>query len=601
VSAATQSGEPLLSLKDLTIRFHTAESVVEAVSAFNLTARSGEIIGLVGESGSGKSATCLSVIGLLGPHAEILGERSFCSAPIGDGSALRGREIGMIFQEPRASLDPVRTIGAQLREVLALHRRELGRNDIETEAEALLRRVGLPDSPRQLRAYPHEMSGGMAQRAAIALALAGRPRLLLADEPTTALDVTVQAQVLELIRALRDENGMAVVLVTHDLGIVAQHADRVVVMRRGKMVEEAPVRALYGQPRAAYTRELLAALPRSGTEAAPAALPSRQSLLVVENLVRHYAGRRRLFRQRGAPLRAVDGVSFDVAPGETLAVVGESGSGKSTIALAVTGLIGASTGSIRFAGREVTQLDPGSRRAFRREMQIMLQDPGEALDPRLSVATQVEEPLLIHRIGDARARAQSVRTTLEAVGLGDWALDRRPHELSGGERQRVSLARALVLGPRMLVLDEPTSALDVSIQAQVIELLRRLQRERDLAYLFISHDLRLVSLIAHRVAVVYLGRIVEIAPAARLFGTPRHPYTQALLSAVPDPDPELRDRKPVVVAGEPPNPTAIGAGCRFRSRCPIARPLCATEDPQLAPPSHGAAELVACHVVSGRA
>jgi peptide/nickel transport system ATP-binding protein len=601
VSTPTESGEPLLSLKNLTIRFHTAESVVEAVSALHLAVRPGEILGLVGESGSGKSATCLSVVGLLGRRAEIRGERCFRGAPIGDGSALRGREIGMIFQEPRASLDPVRTIGAQLREVLALHRPELGRNGTETEAEELLRRVGLLDSARQLRAYPHEMSGGMAQRAAIALALAGRPRLLLADEPTTALDVTVQAQVLQLIRALRDENGMAVVLVTHDLGIVAQHADRVVVMRHGKMIEEAPVRALFGRPRTVYTRELLAALPRSGAEVAPDAPPSKQSLLVVENLARHFAGRCRLFRQRGALLRAVDGVSFDVAPGETLALVGESGSGKSTIALAVTGLIGASAGSIRFAGREVTRLDPASRKAFRREMQIVFQDPGEALDPRLSVATQVEEPLLIHRIGDARTRSQSVRTTLDAVGLGDWALDRRPHELSGGQRQRVSLAPALVLGPRMLALDEPTSALDVSIQAQVIELLGRLQRERDLAYLFISHDLRLVSRIAHRVAVVYLGRLVEIAPAARLFGTPRHPYTQALLSAVPEPDPKLRDRQRITLAGEPTSPTAIGTGCRFRSRCPIARPLCETEDPPLAPPPDGAAELVACHVVSGRA
>lgn len=597
---ATHNGNALLSLKHLTIRFHTAESVVEAVSGLDLTVRPGEIVGLVGESGSGKSATCLSVIGLLGPRAEIHGDRTFRGAPIGDGSALRGREVGMIFQEPRASLDPLRTIGAQLREILMLHRPELGRDGIAAEAEALLRRVGLPDSTRQMRAWPHEMSGGMAQRVAIALALAGRPRLLLADEPTTALDVTVQAQVLDLIRALRDENGMAVVLVTHDLGIVAQHADRVVVMLRGKMIEEAPVHTLFGQPRAAYTRGLLGAVPRLGTDAAPPS-PSTQPLLVVENLSRHFAGRRRPFRRRGAPLRAVDGVSFDVAPGETLAVVGESGSGKSTIALAVTGLIGASAGSIRFAGREVTRLDSAARKAFRREMQIVLQDPGEALDPRLPVATQVEEPLLIHRIGDKRCRALSVRTTLDAVGLGDWALHRRPHELSGGQRQRVSLARALVLGPRMLVLDEPTSALDVSIQAQVIELLAQLQRERDLSYLFISHDLRLVSRIAHRVAVVYLGRIVEIAPAARLFTAPGHPYTQALLSAVPEPNPELRDHRPITLAGEPPSPTAIGIGCRFRTRCPLARPLCATEDPPLAPQPDGAPGLVACHVVSGRA
>jgi peptide/nickel transport system ATP-binding protein len=300
-------------------------------------------------------------------------------------------------------------------------------------------------------------------------------------------------------------------------------------------------------------------------------------------------------------LRAVDGVSFTIAPGETLALVGESGSGKSTIGLAIAGLLGATSGSIRFADREVTKFTAAQRRAFRREMQIVQQDPGEALDPRLSVAKQVEEPLIIHRIGRAAARRVTVLGTLDAVGLGDWALDRRPHELSGGQRQRVSLARALVLGPRMLVLDEPTSALDVSIQAQVIDLLGQLQRERGLAYLFISHDLRLVSRIAHRVAVVYLGRIVEIAAAARLFAAPRHPYTMALLSAVPEPDPEARDRRRIFLPGEPPSPTAIPAGCRFRTRCALAQPICAEEDPPLAAPPDGAGELVACHVVQGRA
>jgi oligopeptide/dipeptide ABC transporter ATP-binding protein len=595
------TAETLLSLHDLAIRFHTADGVVEAVSGIDLAVRPGEILGLVGESGSGKSATCLSVIGLLGPRAEVRGERRFRGTPIGDGVALRGREIGMIFQEPRASLDPVRTIGRQLREVLTLHRPELKGDAIVMEAAALLRRVGLPEPERQLRAYPHEISGGMAQRVAIALALAGRPRLLLADEPTTALDVTVQAQVLALISALREETGMAVVLVTHDLGIVAQHADRVVVMRQGKLVEEAPVRALFAAPEAEYTRELLSALPRSGSETALHTPPGKPPLLIVESLVRHFTTRRRLFRRRAAPLRAVDGVSLTIAPGETLAVVGESGSGKSTIALAIAGLIGASAGSIRFDGRELTAMTPSQRRVFRREVQIVLQDPGEALDPRLSVATQVEEPLIIHRIGSARTRRETVRATLEAVGLGEWARERRPHELSGGQRQRVSLARALVLGPRMLVLDEPTSALDVSIQAQVIALLGQLQRERDLAYLFISHDLRLVSRIAHRVAVVYLGRIVETASAARLFAAPRHPYTQALIAAVPEPDPALRDVRRAPLPGEPASPTAIPTGCRFRARCPIARPLCGVEDPPLTAPADGAGELVACHVVNGTA
>ncbi len=595
---SSASSEPLLSLRDLSVRFHTPEGAVDAVSGIDLAVRPGEILGLVGESGSGKSVTCLSVIDLLGPRAEVSGERLFRGRPI--AAALRGREIGMIFQEPRASLDPVRTIGAQLREVLHLHRSELPRAEIAAEAEKLLRRVGLPDPARQMRAYPHEISGGMAQRVAIALALAGRPSLLLADEPTTALDVTVQAQVLELIAALRDDNGMGVVLVTHDLGIVAQHADNVLVLRHGKIVEQASTRALFHRPTQAYTRELLAALPRSGGDTLQPP-PNTATLLEVANLTRRFAGRRRFLRKRTANLRAVDGVSFSIAPGETLALVGESGSGKTTIGLAVAALLGETSGSIQFVGREVTQFTAAQRRAFRRELQIVQQDPGEALDPRLSVATQVEEPLAIHRIGTAVTRSATVRATLVAVGLGDWALNRRPHELSGGQRQRVALARALVLNPRMLVLDEPTSALDVSIQAQVIDLLGRLQRERSLAYLFISHDLRLVARIAHRVAVVYLGRIVEIATAARLFAAPRHPYTQALLSAVPEPDPDARGRRRILLPGEPPSPTAILTGCRFRTRCALAQPICAQQDPPLAAPSDGAGELVACHVVQGRA
>jgi oligopeptide/dipeptide ABC transporter ATP-binding protein len=325
-------------------------------------------------------------------------------------------------------------------------------------------------------------------------------------------------------------------------------------------------------------------------------------LLRVDGLVRHFAGHRRLFHRRAPPVRAVDGVSFTVAAGETLALVGESGCGKSTIALAVAGLIGASAGRITFAGEDVGALRPGPRRALRRRLQIVLQDPGEALDPRLPVSTQLEEPLLIHGTGgDAKARRALVRETLRAVGMDDWALTRRPHELSGGQRQRVSLARALMLHPELLVLDEPTSALDVSIQAQVIALLERLQRDRHLTYLFISHDLRLVARVADRVAVVYLGRIVELAEAGRLFAAPRHPYTRALLSAVPEPDPALRGRGRILLPGEPPSPAANARGCRFRPRCALARPVCAVEDPALRAPPDGAGELVACHVVMGEA
>jgi peptide/nickel transport system ATP-binding protein len=585
----------LLELRNLAVRFHTPEGVVEAVDAVDLDVKQGEILGLVGESGSGKSVTCLAAMGLLEANAETSGDLRFDGQPV--TPAQRGRAIGMIFQEPRASLDPVRTIGSQLAEVLALHRPELGRAGTAAEAASLLRRVGLPAPERQLAAYPHEMSGGMAQRIAIALALAGAPRLLLADEPTTALDVTVQAQVLELLVRLRDETGMAVVLVTHDLGIVAQYADRVAVMRHGRVVERGSVHALFANPAHAYTRELIAALPATA-EAAAAAPAAPEPLLRATGLARHFAHRRALFR-KPAPLRAVDGVSFHIDAGETLALVGESGCGKSTIAMMVAGLLAMTAGTISFAGRDLAALSRAERRALRRELQIVLQDPGEALDPRLSCAAQVEEPLVIHGIGSKAERRATVRATLAAVGLDAWAHDRRPHELSGGQRQRAALARALVLRPRMLVLDEPTSALDVSIQAQVIALLGRLQQERNLAYLFISHDLRLVSRVAHRVAVVYLGRIVETAPAARLFAAPRHPYTQALLSAVPEPDPARRDRLRILLPGEPPSPAALITGCRFRPRCALARPVCAVEDPALLPPPDGAGEAVACHVVQG--
>ena len=593
------SREPLLSLAGLTVRFQTPKGVVEAVSGIDLDVRAGEIVGLVGESGSGKSVSCLAAMGLLDARASVTGELRFAGQPLRPGR-LRGRTIGMIFQEPRASLDPVRTIGSQLREVLALHRPELRGPARQEEAAALLRRVGLPTPERQLGVYGHELSGGMAQRVAIALALAGSPRLLLADEPTTALDVTVQAQVLELLARLRDETGMAVVLVTHDLGIVAQYADRVAVMRQGRIVEQAPVHALFAAPSHAYTRQLIAALGHADVAARAAA--NAPPLLRVSGLARHFRARRRLFRKAASPLRAVDGVSFDVAAGETLAVVGESGCGKSTIALMVAGLLPMTGGQIGFAGRDVGTLPSQQRRALRRELQIVLQDPGEALDPRITCGGQVEEALRIHQAGGtARQRRAAVQETLAAVGLESWVLNRRPHEISGGQRQRVSLARALVLQPRMLVLDEPTSALDVSIQAQVIDLLGRLQRERNLAYLFISHDLRLVSRVADRVAVVYLGRIVELTPASRLFAAPRHPYTRALLSAVPEPDPAQRGRTRILLPGEPPSPASVAAGCRFRQRCTLARPVCASVDPVLAAPPDSRGETVACHVVQGTA
>ena len=382
-STATAQGvsdRALLELR-ISVRFHTPEGIVDAVKGVNLDVRPGEIHGLVGESGSGKSATCLAVMGLLGQRAQVDGQIRFAGQPIGvNAASLRGHGIGMIFQEPRASLDPVFTVGHQLREVLALHRTDLSRRAVIAEAAMLLRHVGLPEPERQMRVYPHELSGGMAQRVAIALALAGGPRLLLADEPTTALDVTVQAQVLDLLLRLRDEAGLAVVLVTHDLGIIAQYADRVSVMRAGEVVEQAAVHTLFKQPTHPYTRQLLDALPRATDSATGGATPTK--LLHVEGLTRSFVQRRRLFRRTTRELRAVDGVSFDIAPGETLALVGESGCGKSTTALMVAGLLGRTAGRIEFDGQELADTTATQRRALRRKLQIVLQDPGEALDPK---------------------------------------------------------------------------------------------------------------------------------------------------------------------------------------------------------------------------
>lgn len=522
---------PLLSVRDLCVRF----GPVSAVDRVSFDVSPGETLALVGESGSGKSVTALSVLGLQPASAAVTGMIGFEGTDLAraDPSTLRsvrGNQIGMIFQEPMSSLNPVHTIGKQIGEVLAIHQ-GLRKNAARARALELLDAVGIPEPQRRIDDFPHQLSGGQRQRAMIAMAIANDPKLLIADEPTTALDVTVQAQVLELLKSLQRQTGMALLFITHDLTIVRRIADRVCVMTNGNIVEAGPVASLFAAPQHDYTRRLLAAAP-SG---APASLSGEpQSVVSATDLKVWFPVRRGLLRRTVGHIRAVDGVDMDIRKGETLGVVGESGSGKSSLGYALLRLI-PSTGRIALLGQDVQSRSWNDLRPLRKHMQIVFQDPFGSLSPRMSVREIVGEGLEVHmpRLS-AQERTARVEAALEEVGLDVSTAARYPHEFSGGQRQRIAIARALVLEPDFLVLDEPTSALDVSIQSQIIDLLRDIQQRRQLSYLFISHDLRVVKALAHRLIVMRDGQVVEQGEAADIFAAPRDPYTRQLLTAAFD-------------------------------------------------------------------
>jgi microcin C transport system ATP-binding protein len=534
----------LLEVRDLSVSFSgwRGAATVHAVKRVSFSFDSGETLALVGESGSGKSVSALSILQLLPyPAASHSPESSICfageelvGAPPGRLREVRGNRIAMIFQEPMTSLNPLHTLEKQVAETLLIHK-HMSPRAARGRVLELLRLVGLRDAEQRLQAYPHQLSGGQRQRVMIAMAIANEPDILIADEPTTALDVTIQAQILGLMRDLRDRLGMALLLITHDLSIVRHMADRTCVMTQGEIVEAGATEDIFNRPQHPYTRRLLAAAPKGRVAPADRAAPV---LLAGDAVKVWFPIRRGLFRRVAGFVKAVDGISLKVREGATLGVVGESGSGKTTLGLALLRLLdtqGELSGGIAFAGRDITREPQKRLRPLRREMQIVFQDPYSSLSPRLSIAQIVGEGLKVHRLAASEAeQRQMIESALEEVGLDPTAADRYPHEFSGGQRQRVAIARALVLKPRFIVLDEPTSALDMSVQAQIVDLLRELQVRYHLGYLFISHDLRVVRALAHDILVMQDGRIVEEGPTDEVMTQPQHPYTKSLMAAAFD-------------------------------------------------------------------
>jgi peptide/nickel transport system ATP-binding protein len=667
--------EPVLSVRGLEVTFIGGGRPVPAVRGVDFDVYPNEVLGIVGESGSGKSVTSLAITGLLPDTARVAGSIRLGDVEVTEAEPeilrqMRGQDVGMIFQDPTTTLNPVFTIGRQVTEGQVAHGQIAAQRARERGIE-LLREVDIPDPTGRVAQYPHQFSGGMRQRAVIAMAMAGRPRLIIADEPTTALDVTVQAQVLSVLAKRQADTGAAVILITHDLGVIAEVAHRVAVMYGGLIVETGSVEEIFKRPRHPYTVGLLQSLPRidarderlvpiPGQPPNPARLPSgctfhprcpigrdrercrieepplrdvgeghrsachyaeevaqlladaealqrapatvaagtaaaRVPLLAVDGLKVHFPIKAGILRRRVGWVRAVDGVSLTVNAGETLGLVGESGCGKTTTGRAIMGLIKATGGSIRFDGQEVTRLAQGELRKVRRNMQYIFQDPYSSLNPIKTVGDIVAEPLHIHGLYEEMGGAARVAELFELVGLPRTVLGRYPREFSGGQKQRIGIARALALQPRLLILDEPVAALDVSIQAQIINLLQDLQKELGLSYLFIAHDLSVVRHISDRVAVMYLGRIVEESEKTTLYETPVHPYTQSLLSAVPVPDPDARHtRRRIVLEGDIPNPANPPPGCNFHPRCFRATERCRIEEPAFEP-YPGLPTRTACH------
>ncbi|CCF18279.1 putative peptide transport fused subunits of ABC superfamily: ATP-binding components [Pseudorhizobium banfieldiae] len=561
MTTAMTTTPPVLAVENLTTSFKTTEGWKAVIRDINLHVDAGETVAIVGESGSGKSVTALSTMRLLpAGRSRIEGRILLDGTDVLKMSdkqmrSVRGGSIGMIFQEPMTSLNPVFTIGNQIAEALVLHR-GLSWGQAEAEALRLMERVRIPAAKTRLHEYPHKFSGGMRQRVMIAMALACRPKLLIADEPTTALDVTIQAEILHLLRELQREENMGILFITHDMGVVAEIADRTVVMFRGDMVETGSTHEIFANPRAVYTKSLLASIPRLGTMGAANA-PRRfpevdpatgeatdgiqmnpvpqtvEPILRVDNLAVR-------FDLPNGRVHAVEDVSFDLRPGETLALVGESGCGKSTTGRAIIRLLTPAAGSIVIDGQDITKAGNRELREMRRSSQMIFQDPFASLNPRITVGSAIAEPILAHGLMGRKEAKLRVSQLLEQVGLSAAMADRHPHEFSGGQRQRISIARALALEPKFIVADEAVSALDVSVKAQVSNLLLDLQQQHGLAYLFISHDMAVVERMSHRVAVMFLGEIVEIGPRAAIFENPQHPYTRRLISAVPIPDPTRR-------------------------------------------------------------
>ena len=624
------SDRNVLEVQGLTVRFDTSERSVVAVKDLGFHVRAGEVLAIVGESGSGKSVTSLSVMRLIehGGGTIASGKISFTRrnggkldlAKAADSvmRTIRGGEISMIFQEPMTSLNPVFSVGTQVAEAVMLHQ---GLSHAEAEAEALrmLELVRIPEAKQILKRYPHQLSGGMRQRVMIAMALSCKPSLLIADEPTTALDVTIQAQILQLIRQLQEEMGMAVIFITHDMGVVAEVADRVLVMYHGEAVEEGTCEQIFHNPRHPYTQSLLAAVPRLGSmrgtdEPAPfpllritdpeaeqlgtadmdetpvdmpepaASVPSVSDgpVLSVDNLITRFDVETGFWGKVKRRVHAVEQVSFNLYPGETLGLVGESGCGKSTIGRSLIGLETPRSGSIVFNGQELTQVSGSQLQKLRRNIQYVFQDPYAALDPRLTVGFSIMEPLLIHKVCSRQEAERRVGELLERVDLDPAMAVRYPHEFSGGQRQRVCIARALAMNPEIIIADESVSALDVSVRAQIINLLLALQKEFRIAFLFISHDMAVIERVCHRVAVMYLGQIVELGSRRDVFENPLHPYTKRLMSAVPIPDPSRRTMSHTLLTGEIPSPV------RSADYEPVVAPL-----KEVSPGHFGSEEQVA--------
>ena len=524
--------ENLIEVRELAVEFTHGSQAQRVVEGVSFDVRRGETLALVGESGSGKSVTAHSILRLLPyplarhPAGQILyGGEDLLQADEKRMRGIRGNRIAMVFQEPMTSLNPLHTVGRQINEVLEIHKGLRGKAATARTLE-LLELVGIPDPRKRIRAYPHELSGGQRQRVMIAMALANEPELLIADEPTTALDVTVQLKILELLRDLQNRLGMAMLLISHDLNLVRRVAHRVCVMQRGCVVEQASCEELFRSPQHPYTRELLAAEPSGG----PLAVEAAEPLLEVDDLRVWFPIKKGLLRRTVDHVKAVDGVSFSLPKGQTLGIVGESGSGKSTLGLAILRLIG-SRGAVRFQQRDLQLLSQREIRPLRRQMQVVFQDPFGSLSPRMSVGQIVGEGLRIHHMGSAAEQEQVIIDALREVGLDPETRHRYPHEFSGGQRQRIAIARALVLKPALILLDEPTSALDRTVQRQVVELLRSLQAKHNLTYLFISHDLAVVRALSHQMMVVKQGQVVEQGAAADIFAAPQHPYTQQLLES----------------------------------------------------------------------